>query len=64
MSELSKNGSSHDRQLASRASRNRGAELAAQADRVLAHYRPDVREQITELVRVLTAKPGEAEIRG
>jgi hypothetical protein len=42
---------------------NRGAELAAQADLMLAHYPADVREQITELLRVLAAQPGEPEIR-
>jgi hypothetical protein len=34
--------------------------LAAQADLMLARYPADVREQITELLRVLAAKPGEA----
>ena len=42
---------------------NRGAELAAQADLMLGRYPADVREQITELLRVLAAKPGEAEIQ-
>jgi hypothetical protein len=35
--------------------------LAAKADLMLARYPADVREQITELLRVLVAKPGEAE---
>jgi hypothetical protein len=65
MSELSERASSHDSQRAGRASsdRNRGAELAAQDDRMLARYRPDVREQFIDLLLVLAAKPGEAEIR-
>jgi hypothetical protein len=63
MSEFRNNASSYDGRptpLAFR-DRNRGAELAAQADRMLAHYPADVRDQITELLRVLAAKPGEAE---
>lgn len=65
MSELSENGSWHDSRPAGLASsnRSRGAELAAQADRMLASYRPDVREQFIDLLLVLAAKPGEAEIR-
>jgi hypothetical protein len=65
MSELSENGSSQDSRPAGRVSsdRSRGAELAAQADGMLARYRPDVREQIIDLLLVLAAKPGEAEIR-
>jgi len=63
MSELPKNASSHDGRPTRLAfsDRNRGAELAAQADLMLARYPADVREQITELLRVLVAKPGEAE---
>jgi hypothetical protein len=63
MSELRNNASSQDGRptpLAFR-DRNRGAELAAQADQMLAHYPADLREQITELLRVLAAKPEEAE---
>jgi hypothetical protein len=41
--------------------RDRGDELTAQADLMLARYPIDVREQIAELLRVLVAKPGEAE---
>ena len=41
--------------------RNRAAELAAQADLMLARYPADVREQITELLQVLAKQPGEAE---
>ncbi len=65
MSELPKNASSHDGRPTRLAfnDRNRGAELAAQADLMLARYPADVREQITELLRVLAAKPGEAEIQ-
>jgi hypothetical protein len=65
MSKHPENGSSRDGRPAGLASSdgNRGDELVAQADRMLARYRPDVREQITDLVRVLAAKPGEAEIR-
>jgi hypothetical protein len=37
--------------------RNRGTELAAQADLMLARYPANVREQITDLLRVLAAKP-------
>ena len=60
MSELHNMASSHNGQptLASN-DRNRGAELAARADLMLTRYPTDVREQITELLRVLAAKPGE-----
>jgi hypothetical protein len=63
MPELRNNASSHDSQPTGLAShdRNRGAELAAQADVMLARYPTYIREQITELLRVLAAKPGEAE---
>jgi hypothetical protein len=40
--------------------RNRGAELAAQADLRLAHYPDYVREQITQLLLVLAGEPGAA----
>ena len=61
MSERPENASSRDGRSAGLASdhRNRGAELAAQADRMLARYRPDVREQFIDLLLVLAAKPGE-----
>ena len=36
-------------------------ELVARADLMLARYPAYVREQIAELLRVLAAKPGEAE---
>ena len=36
---------------------NRGAELAAKADLMLARYPDYIREQVTELLRVLAAKP-------
>ena len=63
MSELPKNASSHDGKPTGLVFRdgNRGAELATQADRMLARYPADVREQITELLRVLAEKPGDAE---
>jgi hypothetical protein len=63
MSELPENAPSRDDRSAGLASgdRNRGAELAAQADRMLARYRPDVREQFIDLLLVLAAKPGEEE---
>jgi len=38
---------------------SRGAELAAQADLMLARYPADVREQVTELLRVLAERPGD-----
>jgi hypothetical protein len=40
---------------------NRGAELAAKADLMLARYPDYIREQVTELLRVLAAKPGQVE---
>jgi hypothetical protein len=60
MSELPKNASPYDGGPTSPVSkdRNRGAELAAQADLRLAHYPADVREQMTDLLRVLASKPG------
>jgi hypothetical protein len=59
MSERPENASSRDDRSAGLASgdRNRGAELAAQADRMLARFRPDVREQFIDLLLVLAAKP-------
>jgi hypothetical protein len=41
--------------------RDRGDELIAQAVLKLARYPADVNEQIADLLRVLIAKPGEAE---
>ena len=67
MSELSESASSHDSQRAGRLSgdRNRGAELAVKADRMLARYPVDVREQISELLQVLAAiKRSEAIVTG
>jgi hypothetical protein len=63
MSELPKNASTHDGRPPSLVFRdgNRGAESATQADRTLARYPADVREQITDLLRVLAEKPGDAE---
>ena len=63
LSKLPKNASSHDGKptgLVFR-DRNRGAELATQADLMLARYPADVREQIGDLLRVLAEKPGDAE---
>ena len=62
MPELRDNASSHSSQPTGLAfhDRNRGAELAAQADLMLARYPDYIREQITDLLRVL-ATPGEAE---
>ena len=55
MCELSRDASSHESQPtpAEPCDRNRVAELAAQADLMLARYPADVREQIAELLRVL-----------
>lgn len=63
MSWLSRNAASHNGRQTRLASRggNRGAEFAAQADLMLARYPADEREQIAELLRLLAAKPGEAE---
>jgi hypothetical protein len=63
MSDRRKNTPSHDGRPTRLASgdRNRETEFAAQADVMLARYPADVREQIADLLRVLAAKPGEAE---
>jgi hypothetical protein len=63
MSKLRKNASSHDGKPTGLVFRdgNRRAESATQADRMLARYPADVREQISELLRVLAEKPGDAE---
>ena len=63
MSELHNDASPHDGQPTGLVFRDqsRGAELAAQADLMLARYPADIREQITELLRVVAARPGEAE---
>jgi hypothetical protein len=63
MAELRNDTFSQDTQATGLASQhgNRGAELAAQADLMLARYPAEVREQITDLLRVLATKPGEAE---
>jgi hypothetical protein len=39
---------------------NRGGELSANADLMLARYPVYIREEITDLLRVLTEKPREA----
>ena len=62
MSELPKNASSHDgKPTGVFRDGNCGAELAIRADQTLARYPADVREQITELLRVLAEKPGDAQ---
>jgi len=63
MPELCSNATSHNGQPTGLASyrRNRGDDLAAKADLMLARYPAYVREQIGELLRVLAAKPGEGE---
>ena len=63
MSELPKNASSHNGKPTGLVFRdgNRGAEPTTQADRMLARYPAGVREQITELLRVLAEKSGDAE---
>jgi hypothetical protein len=43
--------------------RDRGEELAAQADLMLARYPDYIREQVTGLLRVLAKKRGEAETK-
>jgi len=42
---------------------NQRAELAAKSDLMLARYPDYIREQITDLLRVLAEKPGQAENR-
>jgi hypothetical protein len=63
MCKLSQDPSSRERRPTRFGSscRNRGAELAAQADLMLARYPAHVREQITELLQLLVEKPGEQE---
>jgi hypothetical protein len=58
MSERRNSASSQESQPAGLSvhDRNRGAELSAKADRILARYPAYVREQVTELLRVLAAK--------
>jgi hypothetical protein len=58
MPELRNNGDDQPTSLASHRD-----DLAAQADLMLARYPTAVREQITDLLRVLAAKPGEAETK-
>jgi hypothetical protein len=62
MSELRDRVLSHDGSSTGSDSsdRNRGAELAAQADLRLAHYPDYVREQVTQLLRILAGEPGAA----
>ena len=63
MSEVHKNASSRSGRPTGIPVRDRngGAELAAQAGVMLARYPANVREEVTDLLRVLAAKPGEAE---
>jgi hypothetical protein len=65
MAELCNNASSDNGQPTGPTSHdgNRGDELAAQADLMLARYPTAVRRQITDLLRVLAAKPGVAETK-
>jgi hypothetical protein len=65
MSELRNNASSHKGQPTGLAfhDRNRGDELSAKANLMLARYPAAVRKQITDLLQVLAAKPGEAETK-
>jgi hypothetical protein len=58
MPELRNNGDDQPTSLASHRD-----DLAAQADLMLARYPTAVREQITDLLGVLAAKPGEAETK-
>ena len=66
MSEVHKNAASRNGRPTGLLVRDRsdGAELAAQAGVMLARYPANVREEVTELLRVLAAKPGEAEKGG
>jgi hypothetical protein len=63
MSELRNNASSQESQPTVLAFHdgNQRAELVAQAEVTLARYPAYVREQITDLLRVLAEKPGQAE---
>ena len=63
MPELRNNASSHSSQPKGLAFHgvNRGAELAAKADLMLARYPDYIRQQVTELLMVLAAKPGQVE---
>ena len=62
MPELRSDASSHSSQPKGLAFHgvNRGAELAAKAGLMLARYPDYIREQVTELLRVLAAKAKEA----
>ena len=66
MSEVHKNASARNGRPTGLLVRDRGhgAELAAQAGVMLAHYPANVREEVTELLRVLAEKPGGAEKGG
>ena len=63
MVKLPENASSHDIAPAGPASRDRspGADLAAEADLVLARYPAEVRGEFIDLLRILSARQGEAE---
>ena len=58
MPELRNNGDDQPKSLASHPD-----DLAAQADVALARYPPAIREQITDLLRVLAEKSGKAETK-
>lgn len=63
MPQLRNDALSYDTQSTSLAFHDgsRGAELVVHVDLMLARYPDYIREQITELLRVLAAKPGEVE---
>ena len=63
MSDLYKNTTSRESgpKSLSHRDRNRKAEVAAQANLMLARYPADVREQIIDLLQLLAERPGDAE---
>jgi hypothetical protein len=63
MSELNNNAFGHDGRLTGIASRarNPATRFDRQADLMLTRYSVEEREQIAELLRILAAKPGDAE---
>jgi hypothetical protein len=65
MTELPDNEPSHDGRPADRAAHDssRGADLAAEADVRLAGYPAKVRGEFIDLLRILSKKQGEVELR-